>query len=310
MGRTERHNADYFPFICNEGQTMKYIEQTYGNDGFSVWVKILRAMTTTDYHFINLSSRTRLMVFAATCRVTEEMLLKVINDLVDLDEFDRQLWENDQIIWSDKFIESIQDAYKNRKNKIVKREEFIMNCERIAGKKFISTTITSVRNTQSKEEKSIVENSKEDESKEIDSLISSNGFNYELKEEKQVPREANDLADKILDYFSASKDVMSPIYSKVENFIAMLFHRGEFEKLKISFEKYQAYKARSQEPIHGIEKWMGTIDSYFQNGKWTEINWELKLKNHERESPKGTNGSTGAKVTTDGNDYAAGLRKR
>lgn len=161
-----------------------------------------------------------------------------------------------------------------------------------------------------KEEKREEEKRKEEKREENGSRISSNGFEYEFKEQKQVPREARDLAEKILDYFAASKDVMSPIYSKVEDFIAMLFHRGEFEKLKTSFEKYQTYKARSQEQIHGIEKWMGTIDAYFQDGKWTETNWELKLKNYEREAIKGTNGSTGTKVTTNGNDYAAGLRQR
>jgi hypothetical protein len=162
------------------------------------------------------------------------------------------------------------------------------------------------RNTNDipKEEKREEEKRKEEKREDNGSRIASNGFEYEFQEQKPVPREARDLAEKILDYFAASKDVMSPIYSKVENFIAMIFHRGEFEKLKTSFEKYQAYKARSQEQIHSIEKWMGTIDKYFQDGKWTETNWELKLKNYERESTKGVYATSGPEP---GKDYSGGF---
>lgn len=151
------------------------------------------------------------------------------------------------------------------------------------------------------------EKKKEEEIREEnDARIENDDFKYV----NPVPREAIDLTEKILDYFSASKDVMSPIYSKVENFIAMIFHRGEFDKLKTSFDKYRTYKARSQEQIHSIEKWIGTVDAYFKDGQWTETNWELKLKNYEQQSTKGIHGSTGAKVTTDGSQYAAGLHRR
>ena len=55
MARPERNNVDYFPFSCEEGEKMFYIEQTYGNDGFAVFVKILRELARKDFHYLNLS---------------------------------------------------------------------------------------------------------------------------------------------------------------------------------------------------------------------------------------------------------------
>lgn len=151
-------------------------------------------------------------------------------------------------------------------------------------------------NAMPREEKREEEKRKE-ENKNTDAQISSEDFKYEFVEEKIVPREASDLAQNILDYFSASKDVMSPIFTKVENFIAMVFHRGEFQKLKTSFEKYKTYKARSQEQIHGIEKWMGTVDEYFKDGHWYQTDWERKLNSYEQQSTKGTSRTTSSQVS-------------
>lgn len=271
MARGQRHDADYFPFMCKEGNTMKYIESTYGNDGFAVWVKILRALTTTSYHYLNLSNRPRLMVFASTCRVSDELLLKIINDLVDLGEFDADLWRNDQLIWSDKFIESIQDAYKNRKNKIVKKEEFIRIAEGLMGKKLISAGITYGSYPQSKEEKSKEEERREEKP----AGISGDGFVYEFV---NAPKEASELIEKIAKFFSVTTDVMNPVYNEVNDFVAMNFHRKEYEKLVLVFQNYTEYKARSQEQIHGIARWMGTKEKFYQDGAWKTTDWIDKNK--------------------------------
>lgn len=57
MARPERNNVDYFPFICKEGKAMYYIEQKYNNDGYATWVKLLRQLAVTNYHFLNQIGR-------------------------------------------------------------------------------------------------------------------------------------------------------------------------------------------------------------------------------------------------------------
>lgn len=119
MARPERNNVDYFPFICEEGKKMFYIEETYGNDGFATFVKLLRELAKTNYHYLDLSKNTTLMFISARCKVTKEVLQSIITDLVELGKFDKVLWYENKIIWCQYFIDNIQDAYSKRNNKCI-----------------------------------------------------------------------------------------------------------------------------------------------------------------------------------------------
>ena len=119
MARPERNTVDYFPFYCDEGKKMFYIEETYGNDGFAVFVKLLRELAKAEYHYLNLNENTTQMFISAKCKVSKDVMIAIINDLVELDKFDRTLWNENRIIWCQDFIDSIQDAYKKRNNKCI-----------------------------------------------------------------------------------------------------------------------------------------------------------------------------------------------
>lgn len=119
MARPERNNVDYFPFICEDGNKMFYIEETYGNDGFATFVKLLRELAKTNYHYLDLSKPSTMMFLSAKCKVSKEVLNSIISDLVDLGKFDKTLWDENKIIWCQDFIDSIQDAYSKRNNKCI-----------------------------------------------------------------------------------------------------------------------------------------------------------------------------------------------
>lgn len=288
MARGERRNADYFPFYCKEGKTTKYIDQTYGNDGFSVWVRILRQLTVTNYHYLDLSTRRDWIMLCSECKVSEQQLRSIINDLVDFGEFDSDLWNMDQVIWSDKFIDSIEDAYKNRKNKIVKKQEFIQLYTDLTGKKLISAGITSVSYPQSKEEKSKEEKTRVETSPIPDEV------------EFVFTKKATDLIDAICEYFSVKKIVASKLYDSICDYVSTIGHRNELDIAALALTKYMAYKARSQEQIHGPEKWIGTKDKHYRDGVWIAIDWNLKEKNYKNgtNSRQNNQGITPAASTT------------
>ena len=116
MARPERRNVDYFPHYLSEGKKMYLIEHKYGNDGYAVWFKVLETLATTDDHWLNLNDETNIMFMSAKCRVKEDVLFSILDDLSKLEEISSLLWK-DKIVWSEKFIESIQDAYSRRNNK-------------------------------------------------------------------------------------------------------------------------------------------------------------------------------------------------
>lgn len=119
MARPSRNNVDYFPFLCKEGKAMYYIETTYGNDGYATWVKILRELAVANNHYLNLADKVNLMFLASKCRVSQDVLIKILNDLSDLGEINAELWTTSKVIWNEKFIDHIQDAYSKRSNQCI-----------------------------------------------------------------------------------------------------------------------------------------------------------------------------------------------
>ena len=148
MARPEKNTVEYFPFLCDEGKKMFYIEETYGNDGFSTFIKILRELAKTDYHYLNLSKNTTLMFLSAKCKVSKETLEYIIKDLVELGKFDRVLWFENKVIWCQDFIDSIQDAYNKRKNKCITYEGLLLHLISLGVRKPNKSKLKSSLNTQ------------------------------------------------------------------------------------------------------------------------------------------------------------------
>lgn len=117
MGRPQRNDVDYFPFLCKEGKAMFYIEHKYGNDGYATWVKLLRQLAVTNYHYLHFESKADIMFLAAKCKVSEETLESILNDLAELGEINTDLWKKSRVVYSEKFIENIEAAYERRNNK-------------------------------------------------------------------------------------------------------------------------------------------------------------------------------------------------
>lgn len=161
MARPERNNVDYFPFICEDGNKMFYIEETYGNDGFATFVKLLRELAKTNFHYLDLSKPTTVMFLSAKCKVNKETLLSIIKDLVELGKFNDVLWNENSIIWCQDFIDSIQDAYNKRNNKCITYDGLLVLLCSLGVRKPSKLPSKVPVNPQSILEYSIVDKSKE-----------------------------------------------------------------------------------------------------------------------------------------------------
>jgi|GEM_PF-2168964 len=148
MARKPKNTVEYFPFICEDGNKMFYIEETYGNDGFATFVKLLRELAKKEYHYLDLSHKTTLMYLAAKCKVSKEVLEAIINDLVDLGKFNSILWNENKIIWCQDFIDSIQDAYIKRNNKCMTLDGLFTLLDSLGVRKLSKSTLKGTGNTQ------------------------------------------------------------------------------------------------------------------------------------------------------------------
>ena len=126
MARPQKNKIEYFPHPVTHGKKMSYMEKKYGNDGYAVWFKILEELGNTDFHYLNLSDEIQIMFLSDRCLVSEERLLDIIKDLIKLKEFDLNLWNENTILFSNKFIESIKDAYLKRTNDCINENSILI----------------------------------------------------------------------------------------------------------------------------------------------------------------------------------------
>lgn len=167
MARPQKNTVEYFPFICEDGNKMFYIEETYGNDGFATFVKLLRELAKTNYHYLDLSKPTTQMFLSAKCKISKETLLSIIKDLVELGKFDSVLWNENSIIWCQDFIDSIQDAYIKRKNKCITYDGLGVHLQSLGVRKHVFKDKKQPINTQTILEYTKLKKTKEDKSKKI-----------------------------------------------------------------------------------------------------------------------------------------------
>lgn len=194
MARHEQNNVDYFPFLCKEGKAMFYIENKYGNDGYATWVKLLRQLAVTNYHYLNLSQYSELMFLSSKCKISEDKLKEIISDLCNIGEFNKELWEQNKIVFSEKFIENIKDAYVRRKNDCINMHTL---CKHLFNLGIQSAYINSINdninkqnvdiNTHSIVEYSKVKYSKVNNSKKIEKFFDSDlQLHYLFKNDEKI----------------------------------------------------------------------------------------------------------------------------
>lgn len=158
MARPERNDVDYFPFLCKEGKAMFYIEQTYGNDGYAAWVKILRQLSVTNYHYLNLQDQVEFMFLSSKCRVSQDTLNCIIKDLCDLGEFNKELWFEHRILFNEKLISTLKDAYSSRNNNCITLDGLLVTLEGLGIRKLSNSDVKRSDNPQSKVKQSKVKN--------------------------------------------------------------------------------------------------------------------------------------------------------
>lgn len=227
-----KNTVEYFPFICAEGKKMYYLEETYGNDGFATFVKILRELANTSFHFLDLSKSSSLMFLSAKCKVPKEMLESIINDLVELGKFDQQLWCEYRVIWCQDFIDSIQDAYKRRTNQCAD----------------INLVYSIILKTSGKHHANIISDNVDIISKNVD-IIPQTKLNYtKLKESKEKgAREGSNFYQFLMDknpvameaFLMQNKSQIPDWESMIENFNNKM--EIEINQDKIEYEFDQLY---------------------------------------------------------------------
>lgn len=120
MARPKKNKVDYFPHMVTSGKTLYILEQKWGNDGYAFWFKLLEIIGDTEGHYFCTENDADWEFLIAKTHVTGETASEILETLAKLNAIDPELWEKN-IIWSQNFIDNIQDVYLKRRLSVPKK---------------------------------------------------------------------------------------------------------------------------------------------------------------------------------------------
>ena len=277
MAREQRKDVDYFPHECTHGRKMHIIETKYGNDGYATWFKLLEQLGKANNHYIDISDEMTLMFLTSTFKIDEEKTIAILTDLSKLGGIDKFLFDEYKIVWSEKFCNSIEDAYRKRKQKLFLKEDILALKKSIhSGNSPIPSglNVKSIENNEKainqaevipKEEYSIVEEIKEEE----------------IKEENTTPNGVVDFSNqpnqpkidfkKLVSFFNSNRGLL-PEVKKLSDArktrILNLEKQYGKECIQIVIEKTRDSKFLQGE---NKENWMASFDWIFKPANFLKI---------------------------------------
>lgn len=266
MAREQRKDVDYFPHDCMHGRKMHIIESKYGNDGYATWFKILEQLGKANNHYLDVSDDSVLMFLASVCKIDEERMISILNDLSKLGAIDKYLFENYKVIWSKKFNDSIADAYRKRKTTIFEYGDILA----IYDAKNVQTTGTNPQTTAGfpevirKEEKSRVKKSKE-EKRRVE--YTPNG----VVDLKNQPTSSKVDFNKLLIFFNQNRGVL-PEVKKMSDVRKTRILNLERKYGKESISNV-IEKTRDSDFLQGVNKegWVASFDWIFKPANFLKI---------------------------------------
>lgn len=106
MGRPAKLNADYFKHFAKNGKTKRILKQKMSHVGIACWFELLELLTEADNHFIDASSDLEWLDLLATLNIDDQTAQTFFSLLVRLRKIDRELWQNDKVIWCQSLIDN------------------------------------------------------------------------------------------------------------------------------------------------------------------------------------------------------------
>lgn len=125
VGRKQKTTVDYFSHDCVPKKTLHILENSFKNDGYAVWYKLLEKLGSTPHHCFSLNDTIEAEYVASKMNVEADKLFDILNLCAKLSAIDKKLWEN-KIVWSQNFVDRLTFLYDQRKSEVPKKPDGIM----------------------------------------------------------------------------------------------------------------------------------------------------------------------------------------
>ncbi len=93
---------------------MFVIESKFGNDGYAFWFKLLETLCQTEGHCFHAENPARWEFLLAKTHVSEDIANAILDTLSTLEAIDKELWQSYRLVWCQKLVDNVKDAYDKR----------------------------------------------------------------------------------------------------------------------------------------------------------------------------------------------------
>ena len=109
MARKKKQTVNYFPHDCYHSKELQIIINKYGNKGYAFHYRLKELLgKTPNYGFVCNGDFNIEYISAETGTDIDDMYM-ILDTMTNIGLIDKELWETENIIWSEDFIESIED---------------------------------------------------------------------------------------------------------------------------------------------------------------------------------------------------------
>lgn len=116
MPRTKAAGVLYFPHACDQdGKSMYIIEGKYGNDGYSLWFKLLERLGKQAGLFLDLGDTAEAEYLAAKAHIETSRMYDIVSTMARIGMIDSELWTTSKTIWSASLVKKVAEVYNKRR---------------------------------------------------------------------------------------------------------------------------------------------------------------------------------------------------
>jgi len=130
MPRRERFDADYFPFYAKDGRTLTVLQHKHGLAGIGFFTNLMRALTLTPRHYIELDMEADRLYFFAKIGCDDIEGIRMVETMVNTGKLHRDLWKDHHVVFSPDLCESLTELYRKRQASPPNAEDIMQIVER------------------------------------------------------------------------------------------------------------------------------------------------------------------------------------
>lgn len=127
MGRPQRYDCDYFPFLVKEGKTFTLLRRRWPLEGIGFFTELCILLTRTPQHHLKVESDLDLEYLISPMGCETSKANEIIDLLCNTGKVHKVLWKKHRILVIPDLIDSLREAYTKRVNKIVSVEDMLVS---------------------------------------------------------------------------------------------------------------------------------------------------------------------------------------